>query len=635
MQDAASFATPPDNLPDDPAALRALIVEQRRTLSEQGALLDAQRSAIAALEQERDQYRQECEAFRFWLEKLNRARYGRRSEQLDPRQRLLQFPDDPAEALALAEALDDAADAAREALEERAPAKRRRRSRQNQSQGEFPAHLERVEEIMPLPPGAADCPEHGPRQLIGYDETQTLEIIAPKLQVRVRRYPKYVCAKHAECGVAQPPREPSLVEGQRFDISVAVAVIVAKYFYHLPLYRQQDLFAACGWTPSRSTLANLLEASDALLAPFVEFIRREALAGGLVACDDTQVTLITPPFPPPLDTTTPRGARTHATIVDAIETGKPSLTARMWAYRSLTAPLNYFDFTTSRHRDGPAEVLATFDGTLLGDCYAGFEAIVLASDARILRAACWSHARRKFEELDTKHPLEAARMLALTGMLFDIENRARDMTPDQRRALREAESRPVLDKIQAFLWGEVYQQSLPKSALRAAMNYVRNNWDELQTFLKDGRCPLDNNEAEQLMKQIALGRKNWLFVGSLAGGERAARLMTVVSSAVRNDLDVERYLSDVLRQLLHGCQDYRSLLPHVWREAHPEAVRTYRQDERRDASERKQQRRAERRKHRPLTDELTAEQKLELVRRAKAKILAQRKERAGRKTPPR
>lgn len=639
MQDASSSTPPPDELPEDPVALRALVLAQRQALlaqqslvAEHAALVDAQRSAIAALEQERDQWRGECEGFRLWLEQLQRARFGRRSERDDPRQRVLQFPDDPVELQALAEALDDAVDAAREELEQRAP--RQRRRKRAATTGKFPTHLPRIEETLQPVEGIPSCPTHGPQVLIGYDETETLELLPPKLQVRVRRYAKYACEKQPECGVTPTPRVPALVEGNRFDISVAVSVILWKYSYHLPLYRQQDLLAASGWTPSRSTLANLLAASDELLLPFVDFVRDAALADGLVACDDTTVTLITPPFPPPLDEMNGRARREHETIAAAIAAGRPSVTARMWAYRSLTTPLNYFDFTTSRHRDGPADVLAAFGGTLLGDCYAGFEAITLASDSRITRAACWAHARRKFEELETKHPLEAARMLALTGMLFDLEDRARNLSPAQRQALREAEARPVLEKIRAFLWDPAHEVLLPKSALRGAIHYVRNHWHELQAYVTDGRLPIDNNETEQLMRQVALGRKNWLFMGSLAGGQRAARLMTVVSSALRNDLDVERYLTDVLRQLLHGCQDYRSLLPQVWRESHPEAVRTYRQDERRDASERKQKRREERRRNRPLTADFTPEQKAELIRRAKAKILANRQERAARKTPP-
>lgn len=127
------------------------------------------------------------------------------------------------------------------------------------------------------------------------------------------------------------------------------------------------------------------------------------------------------------------------------------------------------------------------------------------------------------------------------------------------------------------------------------MNYARNNWDELQTYLTDGRLPIDNNDFEQLMKQVAVGRKNWLFIGTVAAGEPAARLISLVSFALRNDLDAERYLTDVLGQFLHGGTDYRALLPHVWRESHPEANREYRVEQRRDASERQRHRREKRR----------------------------------------
>jgi len=472
MQDASSSPTLHDELPDDPLALRAIVNQQRQLLieqqqlvaakvqlvAEQVALLDAQRDAILALEQQRDEWRTQCEAYKLWVEKLNRARYGRGSERDDPRQRLLQFPDDPAEALALAEALDEAADAARDALEERTPAPRKKRRQGAFAAGEFPAHWPRIEETIDPPPSDLSCPTHGPKQLIGYDQTQTLELVPPQMRVRVRRYAKYACEKQPECGVAQAPRVPALVQGNHYDISVAVAVMLWKYAYHLPLYRQQDLFAAGGWTPSRSTLQNLLEACDGLLVPFVDFVRGQVLAGGAIGTDDTRITLITPPFAPPLDDTNSRSARTHEVLADAITAGDPSITARMWAYYSLTAPLNYFDFTVSRHRDGPADVLMDFQGTLLGDSYSGYESIVLDSAARISRAACWAHARRKFEELQTHHPLEAARMLALVRMLYDVEDRARGLSPEDRRALREAEARPVLEKIREFLWSATYEQ---------------------------------------------------------------------------------------------------------------------------------------------------------------------------------
>lgn len=589
MQDASSSSSfSSDDLPKDPTELRALLLQQR-------ALVNALQDAMSTLEKDRDQWRSQAEAYKTWAEKLARIQYGRRSERDDPNQRVFDFAVAPEAADDLADAVDEAMADAERTLDEEAKRRGVKRKPRRAKTTEFPAHLPRIVEEIEPPEGKAVCDEHGPKKLMGFDETNTLEYEPPKLFVRVRRYKKYICEKAPECGVAQAPRPPALVEGNRYDISVAVAVILAKYFYHLPLYREQDLLASCGWTPSHSTLVNLLEASSELASPLVDFIRNQVLSGELLGCDDTTVTLITPPFPPAIDEARPRSARTREVLAAAIAVGQPSVVARIWAYRSLTAPLNFFDFTVSRHRDGPAEILAGFRGTLMADCYAGFESIAVASDARIVRAACWAHARRKFFEIQKNHPQASATMLAMIRELYDIEDRARTMAPDERRGLRERESQPVLERIRAFLFGPIYEAALPKSQLRAAMNYVRNHWPELQTFLRDGRCPIDNNETEQLMKQVAIGRNNWLFMGSVAGGERAARLMTLVSSALRNDLDVHQYLVDVLRRLLDGLTDYQSLLPHVWRESHPEAVRTYRVDERRDAVDRQTARRAERR----------------------------------------
>jgi hypothetical protein len=146
-----------------------------------------------------------------------------------------------------------------------------------------------------------------------------------------------------------------------------------------------------------------------------------------------------------------------------------------------------------------------------------------------------------------------------------------------------------------WLQSQAAADVLPKSKLGEALGYLRNHWDPLRVYLSDGRLPIDNNEVEQLMKQVAIGRKNWLFVGSVAAGERAADFLTLVSSAVRNDLDVWAYLKDVLDQLLAGSTGYHSLRPDIWRQAHPESIRQYRVEERRDRADRKHRRRAHRR----------------------------------------
>jgi hypothetical protein len=267
----------------------------------------------------------------------------------------------------------------------------------------------------------------------------------------------------------------------------------------------------------------------------------------------------------------------------------------MWAYRSFDLPINVFDFTVSRHRDGPDDFLKDYTGTLMGDCWSGFQKIELRSDSRIVHGACWAHARRKVFEGRSSHPQLASVLLALIQQLYDLEDRAKVMTAEDRRAFRERESRLVLDRIRAQLDSEPFARVLPKSVFAEAVGYLRNHWEALNVYVTDGRMPIDNNDVEQLMKQVAVGRKNWLFLGSLNAGSRAATLLTIVSTALRNDLDVWAYLKDLLDQLLAGSTDYHSLRADIWKQSHPEAVRTYRSEERRDQADRQRYRRARRR----------------------------------------
>jgi hypothetical protein len=239
--------------------------------------------------------------------------------------------------------------------------------------------------------------------------------------------------------------------------------------------------------------------------------------------------------------------------------------------------------------------LKEFSGKVLADCYAGYQSIALGSAGGIERGACVAHARRKVFDARDAYPLESSFLLSQFQQLYDIEDRAKQLSAEERVALRQQEGAPVWQAMRAWLDSDVAEQVLPKSGLGQALTYLRNHWDPLRLYLSEGRMPIDNNEVEQLMKQVAIGRKNWLFIGSVAAGERAADLLTVVSSAVRNDLDVWAYVKDLLDQLLSGATDYGAMRPDVWKQAHPEAIRTYRTAERRDRADRKQRRRARRR----------------------------------------
>lgn len=579
MQDATpEFGNDATLLPSELDACHSLLLEQAQSLIE--------------LQQSRENLTQENEELKLTINKLLLRLNGHRSERVidDPNQMKLDFGEDPAAQDALADAAVEAEKIVQEytvrrVVEKKKPAR----------QDKLPEHLPRYEVIADVPAEQKHCPTHGERQLIGYDQTETLEFERPKLKVRVTKYPKFACVGQSECGVVQKEREAGLVEGNRFDTSIAAEIITAKYGYHLPFYRQQDWFAGSGWMPSRSTLLNILIAAEALLRPLAEFFRELVLASGGLGCDETRVTLIVPPTLPNIDPSDPRSRRVHEVFREAQKNGRPSTGGRMWAYRSFELPFNVFDFTVSRHRDGPDEFLKDYIGKLMGDCWSGFQKIELRTDARIVHGACWAHARRKVFEGRSSHPQLASVLLALIRQLYDLEDRAKRMTPEERRSFREQESRRVLDRIRAQLDSEPFSRVLPKSVFAEAIGYLRNHWEALNVYVSDGRMPIDNNDVEQLMRQVALGRKNWMFLGSLEAGTRAATLLTIISTAVRNDLDVWAYLKDVLDQLLAGSTDFASLRPDVWKQSHPTAIRTYRAEERRDQAERKRFRRARQR----------------------------------------
>ncbi len=347
------------------------------------------------------------------------------------------------------------------------------------------------------------------------------------------------------------------------------------------------------------TIPDDLKACQAL----VEHFRDSVLTSGLLGTDDTPVTLLLPKdIPKPRDND-PKSQRIYEVFTNAVAKGKPSVSARMWAYRSVTVPLNVFDFTVSRHRDGPDAFLENFAGKLMADCYSGYQAIELRSSGRIQRGACASHARRKVFDSRDGYPLHASLVLAKFQQLYDIEDQAKTFSADERLALRQSEATPIWTSLGEWLDGEAAALVLPKSRFGESLGYLRNHWDPLQLYLADGLMPIGNNDVEQLMKQIALGRKNWLFIGSVAAGERAADFLTLVSSAVRNGLDVWAYVKDVLDQLLAGSTDYHCLRPDIWRASHGESIRTYRTQERRDRADRKQRRRAQRRIARPAAAE--------------------------------
>lgn len=566
------------------------LASQRNQLRQQDMALQLKAQAIAELEQERDEYK-------LAFNKLMQQRFRNRSERYldNPDQLRLDFgdTDEAADAaLGLAEAVED--------QQQTIPEHKRRRPRKKRDES-LPAHLPRYEVTAEVSEEQTICPTHGERTLLPesmWDVTETLEFGRLNLKVRVTKYPKFACENEPACGIASPERPPGIVEGNKYDSSVAAEIITGKYSYHLPLYRLQDYFGGCGWVPSRSTQCNILANVFELAKPLLDFFKSTLQTDEIIGCDDTSVTLLYPKTLPAFDLSDPKQRRIQEVFQRALDKKLPSINGKMWAYRGLNIKLNVFDFTVSRHRDGPEWFFADYEGKLLGDCWHGFEAIAVSSQGRIERAACNAHARRKFEN-SSAYPEDRKQWLRWYQQLYDIEERGKALSPAERLALRQSEAKPIWDTMEDWLEevkGRTTNVILPKSDFAKALQYVRNHVIELRRYLDDPQLPIDNNETEQLMKQVALGRKNWLFAGSVAGGERNAGFLTLASSALRNDLDVWLYVKDVLDQLLAGCTDYERLLPSNWATSHPEAIRTYRAEERRDRSARQSAKRANRRK---------------------------------------
>lgn len=573
------------------------------TLRQQTEQLAARDNEVAR----RDDVIQQLEAKIQQLEKdylkLWQDRFAAKSERYinDPDQLRIDFGD-----------TDEAADAAEglaEAVEEAAliPAHRRRKPRKNRNES-LPAHLPREEVVVDAPDAAKHCDTHGERKLLPeamWDTVERLKYIPPQLLVEVRKYPKYACEGQSECGIATAERPTGIVEGDKYDTSIAAEIITNKYAYHLPVYRQQDLFAGSGWTPSRSTMLNILTRCNFIVTPLLQYFTQVLQRDPCVACDDTETTLLYPKVPQEFDLSDPKQKRIAEVFAEAAAANKPSINAKMWGYRGQTVKLNVFDFTVSRHRDGPELFFQDYTGTILGDCWHGFGAIAAASAGAIERAACNSHARRKFDDA-TDYPGDRRKWLNWYQSLFDIETRAKHLGDEERLKLRQAESKAIWQTMREELDAidrRTQQVVLPKSDLRKALNYLRNHWTELTRYCDDPKLPMDNNECEQLMKQVGLGRKNWLFAGSVAGGERSAGFLTLTSSAHRNDLDVRAYVNDILRRLLAGETDYEPMLPWNWAATHPESIRQFRREERRERDVRKQTERAKRRARRRLLED--------------------------------
>jgi transposase len=570
------------HLPDDPAECRRLLAdllrshdalrqraeaEQQRAEAEQPRADDARRRIdeleriLAATAADYDHLKEEHAELLETLALLRRYLFGPRRERRadDPDQgHLFGLPAEPEP---LAPAPDDAASPRPR------PAGAPRRARFE--------HLPHVRIEHDLTEAEKTCSCCGaPKVKIGEDESRELEFIPARLEVRVHVLPKYACSKCRD-GVASPPVPPKPTPGGMAGPGLVAFVVVSKFADHLPLYRLEDILTRHGVHLARSTLGDWVRDAALVLEPLAALQKALVLQSPVIWTDDTPVT-----------------------VLGGDEPG--SSTGRFWAYIGDDGhPYTVYDFTMSRSRDGPAAFLSGYKGFLQADAYGGYDGIFLGSDGGILEVACWAHARRKFYDARPNAPREANEVLEWIRRLYDIEDRALGATAGERLALRQRESVPILDRIEAKL-DELTGRVLPKSALGKAVTYARNQWAALRRYASDGRLTIDNNVSERTLRLQAVGRNNWQFLGSAGAGPRAAVLFTILAGAKRHHLEPWAYLRDVLLRLCAGATDLESLLPDRWAASHPEHVLQHRLDEsRRRAARQKARREYRRAKARP------------------------------------
>jgi transposase len=403
----------------------------------------------------------------------------------------------------------------------------------------IPDHIPRIEtELIPENTDCANC--GGKLRRLGEDVTEELEYVPGRFVVNRIVRPRMACSG-CDCFTQAPlPSRP--IERGRPGPGLLAHVLVNKYADHLPLYRQSQIFDREGLDLDRSTLAGWVGKSAALMEPLADAIGRHVLAGKAIFADDTPVAMLAP------------------------GTGKTQ-TARLWAYGrderpwgSAVPPASWYQFSCDRKGEHPKDHLCGYAGWMHADGYAGFEELYRSGD--ISEVACMAHVRRKFVDVHKAQGSaiadEAIRRIA---ELYAVEKAARGLPPDKRAEIRQTNAKPAFDGLEAWLAAQLPSIS-GKSPLAAAIRYALTRMARLRPYLDHGILEIDNNSAERAMRAIALGRKNYLFVGSPSGGKSAAIAYTLIETAKLNGVDPQAWLADTLARIPdHKINRIDELLP--------------------------------------------------------------------------
>ncbi|TFB37143.1 IS66 family transposase [Pseudomonas sp. F01002] len=459
------------------------------------------------------------------IAQLKRFKFAKRSEQLNPEQASL---------------LDDLIDTDIAAIEaelqalQTAPAQSE--TKQKPKRAALPAEFPRT--VIHHEPHNTHCPCGCALKRIGEDVSEKLDYTPGVFTVERHVRGKWVCD---DCEtLIQAPVPAQIIDKGIPTAGLLAQVMVAKYGDHLPLYRQEKIFARAGFAIPRSTLAQWVGTCGVQLQPLVDALREVVLTHGVVHADETPVQVLMP------------GAKkTHRAYV--------------WAYAT-TASADIravvYDFSPSRSGEHARNFLQDWKGKLVCDDFGGYKASFALGVTEI---GCMAHARRKFFDLHaTNKSTLAEQALRYIQFLYEIESEIRDLEPDLRRRIRQEKAVPMMEMLHAWMIAlrELVHDGV---AIAKALDYSLKRWAALSRYLDDGAVPIDNNHIEQQIRPWALGRKNWLFAGSLRSGKRAAALMSLIQSAKLNGHDPYAYLKDVLARLpTQRASEIAELLPHRW-----------------------------------------------------------------------
>jgi transposase len=550
-------AIDPARLDSLPADVRAAFEAQAKALAETSFQLDTERKARLHLEAEKSEleaknsdlaaenaFLKEAKTrLEHLVHELRRARFGPRSEKLDPDQQQLAFEDIE---ITIAE-LQESVGRPPEASDETKPPQRRSRA--------LPKELPRIEQV--IEPASIACPcGCGSMVKIGEDRSERLDVTPAQLRVIVTIRPRYACPK-GRAGVTQAPASAHLIEAGLPTEALIAQVIVSKYSEHLPLYRQAQVFARHGVMIERSTLADWVGRAAFHLASIVERMAELLKRSGKLFMDETTAPVLDPG----------RGKTKTGYLWALARDDRP--------FGGTDPPGVVFRYAPGRGGMHAEEMLAGFDGVLQVDGFAGYNRLQKADrqgGSALRLAYCWSHGRREVIKAipEAGSPIGDEILQRIAG-LYAIEKQIRGTSPEQRRAVRQQRAKPLVADLEAFI--RIQRERLsPKSNMGQALAYLANHWQGLCVYLDDGRVEMDSNPVENLIRPLVLNRKNSLFAGHDEGAQNWARLASLMATCKLNAIDPFAYMKATLEALAAGHRNAEIDLLLPWNFQAPRTV---------------------------------------------------------------